>query len=215
MGDVSLMKPLQDHRHPSVTSLAMVQGALPVLTVISPILMGLKWTRLLMNLNKEWLWLQTCYIMSAMGEFAGSKPSVVSPRARQGVAVPLLGPDPALGIPGCSAREVIKYWIVNTALPGKIYQATDVARPPQIKQASTTMAVASLRGHAPVRKCLHIMGLFDRDPTCRFCRMETGTVHHIICYCEVLAHLCLNFFGKLFAEPKDIRTASLQACVYS
>jgi hypothetical protein len=72
------------------------------------------------------------------------------------------------------------------------------------------MAVALLMGHAPVRKHLHIMGLFDGDPTCRFCRMETETVYHIICCREALAHQRYNFFGKLFAEPKDISIASLK-----
>jgi hypothetical protein len=47
---------------------------------------------------------------------------------------------------------------------------------PQLK-----MAVAILTGHAPLRRHLNIMGLFDGDPTCRFCRMETETVQHIIC----------------------------------
>jgi hypothetical protein len=54
------------------------------------------------------------------------------------------------------------------------------------------------------------MGLFDGDPTCRFCRMEAETVQHIICCWEVLACPHYNFFGKLFAEPKDISTASVR-----
>ena len=38
------------------------------------------------------------------------------------------------------------------------------------------MVVAILTGHASVRGHLYIMGLFDADPTCRFCRLETETV---------------------------------------
>jgi hypothetical protein len=72
------------------------------------------------------------------------------------------------------------------------------------------MPVAFLMGHAPVRKHLNIMGLFDGDPTCRFCRMETETVYHIICCCEALARQRYSFFGKLFADPKGISTASLK-----
>jgi hypothetical protein len=68
------------------------------------------------------------------------------------------------------------------------------------------MAVAFLMGHVPVRRHLYIMGLFDGDPTCRFCRMETDTVQHMICCCEVLAPRRYNVFGKLFAEPKEIST---------
>jgi hypothetical protein len=38
------------------------------------------------------------------------------------------------------------------------------------------MVVAILTGHVPVRRHLYIMGLFNGDPTCRFCTMETETV---------------------------------------
>jgi hypothetical protein len=72
------------------------------------------------------------------------------------------------------------------------------------------LIVAFLTGHAPVRKHLNIMGLFDADPTCGFCRSETETVYHIICCCEALALQRYKYFGKLFAEPKDISMASLK-----
>jgi hypothetical protein len=72
------------------------------------------------------------------------------------------------------------------------------------------MVVAFLMGHAPVRKHLNIMGLFDGNPTCRFCRTKTETEYHIICCCETLNRQHYNFFGKLFAQPKDISTASLK-----
>jgi hypothetical protein len=73
------------------------------------------------------------------------------------------------------------------------------------------MVVAIPTGHAPVRRHLYIMGLFNRDPACRFCRMETETVQHIICCCEALARQRYNVFGKLTAEPKDISTTSVRA----
>jgi hypothetical protein len=45
--------------------------------------------------------------------------------------------------------------------------------------------------------------------------METETVQHIICYCEVLARQRYNVFGKLIAEPKDISTASArELCLF-
>ena len=71
------------------------------------------------------------------------------------------------------------------------------------------MVVAILTGHAPVRGHLYIMGLFDVDPTCRFCRKETETLQHIICCCEALARQRYNIFGNPFVEPKDISTASV------
>ena len=53
------------------------------------------------------------------------------------------------------------------------------------------------------------MGLFDGDPVCRFCGMETEIMQHLICCCEALARQHYNVFGKLTVEPKDISTASL------
>jgi hypothetical protein len=144
--------------------------------------------------------------------------------ARQGAAIPLLGPEPALGIPRCSARQEIKNWIecqhriAWKNLPGHTYGKLFISRPCKkiaedllkLGRHQLRMVVAVLTGHASVRKHLNIMGLLDGDPTCRFCRMETETAYHIICCCEVLAHQHYNFFGKLFAEPKDISTASLK-----
>ena len=65
-------------------------------------------------------------------------------------------------------------------------------------------------GHAPVKKHPSIIGLFDGDPDCRFCKMETEIVYHIICCCETLARHHCNLFGKFFVEPKDISMASLK-----
>jgi hypothetical protein len=72
------------------------------------------------------------------------------------------------------------------------------------------MAVAILTGHAAVRGHLRTMGLINRDPSCRFCRIETETVQHITCCWEAQARQRYNIFGKAFVEPKDIRTASLR-----
>jgi hypothetical protein len=142
---------------------------------------------------------------------------------------PLLDPEPALGIRKCSPREAIKNWPENQHysawrdLPGHRHGKLFIGRPckkraddllrlsrPQLK-----MVVAILTAHAPVRTHVNIMCLFDGDPTCRFCRMETETVQHIICCCEALARKRYNVFGRLIAEPKDISTASVRdLCLY-
>jgi hypothetical protein len=138
---------------------------------------------------------------------------------RQGAATPLIGPEPALAIPRCSAREAIKNWIkcqhriAWKNLPGHRRCKRFISRPCKkiaedllkLRRHQLRMVVTFLTGHTPVRKHLNIMGLFDGDPTCRFCRMETETVY-ITCCCEVLACQCYNFFGKLFAEPKYRKT---------
>jgi hypothetical protein len=72
------------------------------------------------------------------------------------------------------------------------------------------MVVAILTGHGPVRGHLYTVGLFDGDPTCRFCRKETETAQHIIYCCEALARQRYNVFGNRLVEPKDISTASVR-----
>jgi hypothetical protein len=144
--------------------------------------------------------------------------------ARQASAMPLLGPEPALRIPKCLAREAIKSWtkyqhsstwkVAPGCRHGKIFigrpckeRADDLLK---LGRHQLKMAVAILTGHAPVRGHLRIIGLFSGDPSCRFCRMETGTVQHITCCCEALARQRYNISGKSFVEPKDISTASLR-----
>jgi len=59
------------------------------------------------------------------------------------------------------------------------------------------------------------MGLFNGDPSCRYCGMETETVQHITCCCESLAHQRYNVFGELFVQPKEISTASVRdLCIF-
>jgi hypothetical protein len=72
------------------------------------------------------------------------------------------------------------------------------------------MVVVFLTGRAAVRRHLHVVGLFEGDPTCRLCRKGTETVQHIVCCCEVLAGQHYYVFGNPFVEPNDISTASIR-----
>jgi hypothetical protein len=142
--------------------------------------------------------------------------------ARQASAMPLLGPEPVLGIPDCLVREAIKNWTEMQHLRawidlpglrhGKLFidtpckkRADDLLK---LGRHQIKMATAICTGHTPVRGYLFTMGLFDGDPVCRFCGMDTETMQHIICCCEALARQRYNVFGRLAVEPKDISTAS-------
>ena len=71
---------------------------------------------------------------------------------------------------------------------GKIDQATDKVkyllvdhvrkdlRTLKLSRHQLRMVVAYLTGHAPVKKHLNMMGLFDSDADLRFCKMETEAV---------------------------------------
>jgi hypothetical protein len=101
--------------------------------------------------------------------------------SRQASAVPLLGPEPALGTPRCLVREAIKNWTElqhsNTwsEMPGCKHGKLFIGRPcknraddllkldrHQLKVTATILSV-----HATVRGHLGTVGLFDGDPSCR------------------------------------------------
>jgi hypothetical protein len=144
--------------------------------------------------------------------------------ARQASAMPLLGPEPALGIPKCQERVAIRSWTKHQHFntwkigPGCRYGKLFIGRSCKkraddllkLGRHQLKMTVAILTGHVPVRRHLQTMGLFSGDPSCRFCRMETEIVQHITCCCEALARQRYNIFGKSFLEPKDISTATLR-----
>jgi hypothetical protein len=64
--------------------------------------------------------------------------------------------------------------------------------------------------HAHVRGHLRTIGLFDGDPSCRLCGMETETVQHLACRCEALSRQRYNVFGELIIESKDLSTATVR-----
>jgi hypothetical protein len=60
------------------------------------------------------------------------------------------------------------------------------------------------------------IGLFNGDPSCRFCGMETETVQHLVCRCEALSRQRYNVFGVLIMEPKDLCTATVRhLCLFN
>jgi hypothetical protein len=70
-----------------------------------------------------------CGILDILGNEEADK------LARQALAKPLLGPEPALGMPKCSAREAIKNWNENQHysawrdLPGHRYDKLFIGIP--------------------------------------------------------------------------------------
>jgi hypothetical protein len=144
--------------------------------------------------------------------------------ARQAADMPFLGPEPALGIPRCTVREAIKNWTEEQhtrawkELPGLRHSKLFTGKPCKVQtdtllklnRSQLRMITAVYTGHAPVRGHLFTIGLFNGDPICRCCGMETETVQHIVCRCEALARQRYDVFGKLSIEPKDISTASIR-----
>jgi hypothetical protein len=63
------------------------------------------------------------------------------------------------------------------------------------------MVVAFLTGHDPVKKHLNTLRVFDGDPNCRFCKLETETAYHIICCCEALVASIIISLGSSSVNP--------------
>jgi hypothetical protein len=85
----------------------------------------------------------------------------------------------------------------------------------KLSRHQLNMVVAILTGHAPVRTHLRTVGLFEVDPSCRFCMKEAETVQHIICCCEALARQRFNVLGSLVVDRTDLRTASVRGpCLF-
>jgi hypothetical protein len=144
--------------------------------------------------------------------------------ARQAMATLLTGPEPALGIPKCLARQAIRTWTkdqhhrhwrdVPGHKHGKLFisrqckkRAEDLLK---LSRHQLTMMVAILTGHAPVRTHLRTMGLCEGDPVCRFCGQEAEIVQHIICRCEAMARRRFNVFGDSVVKPKVIRAVTVR-----
>jgi hypothetical protein len=106
--------------------------------------------------------------------------------AKQASDMPLLGPEPALGIPKCLAREAIKSWTEYQhfstwkVMPGCRHGKRFIGRPCKkraddllkLGRHQLKMEVAVLTGHAAVRGHLRTMGLFNGEPSCRIFRMD-------------------------------------------
>ena len=66
----------------------------------------------------------------------------------------------------------------------------------QLDRHQLKLIAATLTGHAPVRGHLRAVGLYDGDPSCRFCGLETETVQHLVCCCEALSVSAIMFWGN-------------------
>jgi hypothetical protein len=112
----------------------------------------------------------------------------------------------------------LQHFNTCTHLPGYKHGKLFIGRPCKkradyllkLDRHQLNLAVAILTGHAPVRGHLRTIGLFDGDPSCRVCGMETLTVQHLVCRCEALSRQRYNVFGELIIEPKDLSTATVR-----
>ena len=142
--------------------------------------------------------------------------------ARQASAASPLGPELVLGIPKCLARAAIKNWAKLRHLNkwihmpgckhGKLFKgrpckkrADDLLK---LNRHQPKLVVAIPTGHAPVRGHLRTIGLFDGDPSCRVCGMETETLQRLVCRCEALSRQRYNVLGELLNQKTYVQLQS-------
>jgi hypothetical protein len=68
--------------------------------------------------------------------------------------------------------------------------------------------VELLTGHCHLKGHLFKLGLTD-DPTCERCLQEDESATHILCDCEVIAHLRFRHLGQFSMEPSDFYDAPI------
>jgi ribonuclease HI len=136
--------------------------------------------------------------------------------ARKGSKTQFTGPEPFCALPTNTIYEPIKLWESKrlsfywTSLT-KLRQAKRLISPYNIKDVlnlekhNLRVLTGLLTGHCTLRYHMHKLGLNDQ-PTCRLCLEEDETSEHIMCHCEAITRLRLNFLGKLFLTPKDIHS---------
>jgi hypothetical protein len=136
--------------------------------------------------------------------------------ARQASVTPILGPELALGIPKCMAREAIKNWTENQHLktwsdtPDCRHVKLFISKPckrraddlPRLSRHQLKVAVAFLTGHAPVRERLRIMGLYSGIPSCRFCGMENETASTLYAAARHCLPSAIMFLGNDWLNQK-------------
>jgi predicted Zn-ribbon and HTH transcriptional regulator len=132
--------------------------------------------------------------------------------ARNGSALRLLGPEPALGVSRCDIRKRLKCWLISQHwaswhdLGNTLRQARELISDPcpgtRIKLLSfnrnqSRVVTGLLTRHKTLRRHLYLLGLLD-SPMCRKCGVKEETLAHILRECEALATLRHRYLGSFF-----------------
>jgi hypothetical protein len=131
--------------------------------------------------------------------------------ARKGSAKAFTGPEPVFGITKATAHRSISAWIksqhqthwINVAdhrqskiMMGKPSQSL-AADGLEMSKTQIRVVTRLMTGHCNLRKHLHTMGTFNRNPVCKLCKEEKETISHIVFECEALACWQFNLLGLI------------------
>jgi hypothetical protein len=129
------------------------------------------------------------------------------------VEEPLVGPEPFCGIMKKTTRRAIDLWAQSKATIAWKYTPRQRHTKRMINNSlnkltsdllilsrnEMRLVVGLLTRHCHLRKHLHRLGIYKKEPVCRKCVMEEGTAHHILFECEALGRI-----HTLYSDPLNL-----------
>jgi hypothetical protein len=138
--------------------------------------------------------------------------------AKLGADEPLLIPEPFCGITKKTARRAIDLWTQSKArmawkhTPGQKHAKKMINK--SLNKLTSGLLILSrnqmrlvmglLTGHCHLRKHLHRLGIYKKEPVCRKCGMGEETAHHILFECEALGCIRYSVHGPSGFELETI-----------
>ena len=138
--------------------------------------------------------------------------------AKAGAEAGFMGPEPAVGVPCCMGREMIRGWLRNQhlaswrskegcrqarALIGDSPRGDLAACIMSLSRREARLVTQILTGHGTLRYHQHRLGL-SAKPNCRGCEALEESSLHVLCDCPAYARARLTLLGAAFLKPQQI-----------
>lgn len=137
--------------------------------------------------------------------------------ARLGASTPLNGPEPFIGIPKSTVKNIIKEWVnqesnhlwhdTNGQETSKFlireFSWKKTTERLQLGKNQLRILTGLLTGHCRLNKHMRRIRASEND-SCRFCHEEDETSIHILCECEALCHKRDFELGWSKLQPREI-----------
>jgi ribonuclease HI len=136
--------------------------------------------------------------------------------AKEGGAIPFVGPEPFCAFPRSHQMAAIRLWEDSRKraswekMAGQrqakaflTHSKTYTDKVLQLSKPDLCTLTGILTGHCPVKYHLKNLRKVPED-TCRFCKEESETSEHLLCKCPALSKGRLDALSSRFLEPSEI-----------